>query len=133
MAMKSSTYVCHTCRKIVPADTEAVMAKHFREHVREGILEEAPIPMSEGREGVAFQHIKNTHWGYITAIDGKHVAIWMFTYSPLALERWQIGGVVRVGDAVKVEFRPAQPGRGTRGTWFATPLGYKADWFENST
>lgn len=134
MATQGNIYECHTCRKIVPADTEAIMADHFREHVKEGVLEETWIPMGDGMAGLVFRHIEDKHWGYVNAVDGKAVAITTFeNRSVMVLERWQVEGVIRIGDAVRLEWRRAQPGRKARGTWFAVPLGYKADWLVNST
>jgi len=120
MPINYSNFVCDVCGKSIGGNRGA-LTSHLRRHAREGVLVE--LPNSD------FVAVTYNYWGWVSEILPEFVIIKTHgrRYFTRILKRFQVGGIVQVGDAVRLEFKYTKDNK-KRGIWYAHPLGYKADW-----
>lgn len=121
---------CDICEKRVSAG-QTPWRNHMRRHVKEGVLKEKQHQII--KTALIFTPVEFKWWGVVMNSDRELVTIRSHSApNPrLTIERFKVGGPIVPGDAVRLEFRKAQPTKVINtdlGGWYAEPLGYKADW-----
>ena len=109
-------WFCWVCGRPLVRNSGAI-SSHLRRHVREGIIDHVDK---------RFATKPRNFWGWISSISQEFIMV-RTNLTTRALRRFQVGGIIRVGDAVRLEFKATKDNK-KRGIWYAHPLGYKADW-----
>lgn len=109
-------WFCWLCGRQITYNAGPI-SSHLKRHVHEGILVKV-----DKRFGTK----PNNLWGWVSSINQEFVVV-RTVLNHRYLKRFQVGGIVQVGDAVRLEFKHTKDNK-KRGIWYAHPLGYQADW-----